>query len=69
MKEGLEHDAQARELALGGANSVGHFGLHHEQEIAKVLGNFGELEQERGGDLIGQVRDETQLLVLGVIVF
>ena len=48
------------DVARGGGDAIGNLSLEHEVHVPDVLGLGQEMEEERGGDVVGEVSDDAQ---------
>ena len=64
MKAALQHDRQAAIVGRGGFgnHALDDFFLQHESHVADVRGKRHQVEQQRGGNVVGQVADDAQVV-------
>ncbi|MCY1514918.1 hypothetical protein D9M68_494840 [compost metagenome] len=63
----LDHDRQPAPVAIArfGGEALDHFLLQHEVHVADQVGVIEQVEDQRRGDVVGQVADHPQAVRLG----
>ena len=59
----LQEDSESPHVAAGaGHNAVNHLLLQHEVLVPHTLCHGNEMQQQRAGDVVGQIADDAQIL-------